>query len=623
MSNYDFSGWATKVNLKCSDGRVIKKDAFKVNDGTEVPLVWNHDHLNPDNILGHALLENRPEGIYAYGVFNDTVSGQQAKALVKNKDISALSIWANELKQKGDDVVHGVIRELSMVLAGSNPGAFIDNILAHGETTSEEAFIFTGEEIVIEHSTETSDSDLFALLTDEQKEIVHAMIKKNETPDEPEKEKPDEETVEEVFNTLNEKQKNVVYAMITEALNDGGNNNDPEGGDNMSHSVFEDNGVVTEKKGELSHAAQAEIIGLAKTANIGSLQLAMKTYAAEHNATLAHGIDEIEKLFPDYVDVYPGGPELITRDQSWVSAVMAGVHKSPISRIRTRQTDIRPKDIRAKGYKKGNEKTEPINAKLLSRTTDPQTVYRKDSLHRDDIIDITEFDVVEYQYNIMRLNLNEELAQAIMIGDGRDDNDEDKISTSHIRPIWTDADLYTIKALVDFNAAKTAIQGTDTSKRFGDEYIWAEAIITAALHAREKYKGSGSLDFWCTPRLLNTMLLARDLNGRRIYDSKADLAKALDVNAIHTAEQFEGLVRTEGSGSSAKNLQLMGIFADLNDYRVGATKGGEITRFNQFDIDFNKEKYLIETRCSGALTKVYSAIVLEEDVTNGGEEGQG
>lgn len=377
----------------------------------------------------------------------------------------------------------------------------------------------------------------------------------------------------------------------------------------MKHNVFENEENNTNV---LSHADEATIIDMAKAPSVGSLQHAMEIYAEENS--LQHGIDQIEQLFPEYKDVKPGAPELLERDQTWVGVVMNKAHKSPISRIRTRQADARAAELRAKGYKKGNQKTLSANIKLLSRTTDPQTVYRKDELHRDDILDITDFDVVSYQYGIMRRNLEEDIATAILIGDGRDDVDPDKISEDHIRSIWHDDDLYTIHADVDIKAAKAELQGTDTNKHFGDNYIYAEAIITAALYARERYKGSGNLDFFCTPHLLNVMLLARDLNGRRIYDSKTDLAAALNVNAIYTVEQFEGKTRTADEDQTKK---LLGLFVNMADYQIGSTKGGEITRFNQFDIDFNKEKYLLETRLSGALTKVYSAIALEEPVTPG------
>lgn len=363
---------------------------------------------------------------------------------------------------------------------------------------------------------------------------------------------------------------------------------------------------------ELSHSAQVEIISSAKTKSVGTLQGAIKLYSEQHSDTLKHGIEDIEALFPEYKDLRTGAPELITRDQGWVNAVMNKVHKSPISRIRTRNMDARGDDIRAHGYKKKGDKKVPSgNMKLMKRTTDPQTIYITDSMHRDDIIDITEFDVVEYQYGVMRQTLLEEVATAIMIGDGRDEADEHKISEEHVRSIWNDDDLYTIHYQVDIEAARNEIQGSDTAARFGENYIYAEAIITAALYAREKFKGTGTPDFFCTPHLVNVMLLARDTNGRRIYNSKGDLAAALNVNEIYTAEQFEGLARTD---KEQKKHNLLGLFVNLNDYTVGSTKGGEITRFNQFDIDFNQEKYLIETRISGALTRLWSAIALEEPV---------
>lgn len=379
----------------------------------------------------------------------------------------------------------------------------------------------------------------------------------------------------------------------------------------MKHNVFDKE--THNNENTLTHSDQESIITMAKTSNVGSLQNAIRIYEADHDTELSHGIDGIESLFPEYQLTKPGAPELLTRDQGWVGNVMNKVHKSPISRIRTRQADVRDKNIRAYGYVKGKKKKVTPNFKLLTRTTDPQTVYRKDALHRDDTIDITDFDVVEYQYGVMRMNLYEEIAMAIMVGDGREEGDEDKISEDHIRSIWHDDDLYTIHADVDMAAAKKELQGTNTSANFGENYIYAEAIVNASLYSREQYKGSGALDFYCTPHLLNKMLLARDLNGRRIYSSVTDLAAALNVNSIQTVEQFEGLTRKTKEGNKTKKL--LGLFVNLDDYHVGSTKGGEITRFNQFDIDFNQEKYLIETRLSGALTRVYSAIALEEDVT--------
>ena len=599
---YDFSGWATKNNLRCSDGRIIMKDAFKHNDGQTVPLVWNHQHNAPENVVGHALLENRNEGVYAYCSFNDTESGVVAKALVQHRDITALSIYANQLRQNGANVIHGEIREVSLVHAGANPGASIDLVMAHGDGSDEEAIIFTGEELTLAHSAETEETK----------------SKKSESSE-------DEETVADVFNTLTEKQKTVVYALIGQALEDKENSDDKKGEDNkMKHNVFDsDNG--TQQGGTLCHSDMVNIINLAKSNSVGSLQDAIGIYM-ENNTSLSHGFDDIDQLFPEYKDVRPGAPELLQRDQGWVSVVMQKAHKSPISRIRTRQIDARDllgtAGLRGYGYddeKRNKAKVAAGNVKLLKRTTDPQTVYRKDALHRDDIIDITDFDVVEYQYGIMRQNLNEEIATAIMIGDGRTDGDDNKISEDHIRSIWNDDELYTIHVDVDFEQAKSELQGTGTGTYFGENYVYAEAIITAALYSREKYKGTGTPDFFCTPHLLNIMLLARDRNGRRIYESKSDLAKALNVGEIYTAEQFEGKTRTTTKNEVKK---LLGIFVNLADYQIGSTKGGEITKFKQFDIDFNQEKYLIETRISGALTRVYSAIALEEPVVEDDEEDE-
>ena len=611
MDKFDFSGWATKANLKCSDGRIIRQDAFKDNDGQKVPLVWNHKHDDARQVLGQALLENRDGGVYAYCKFNNTESGKTAKELVKHGDVDKLSIYANQLKQQGPNVIHGNIREVSLVLAGANPGALIEDVMMHSSDgdyiLEDECIIHTGDyfEVIDENAIEHSSED------DKKDELEHA---EDKTMDENKDKKDGEETVADVIDTMNEKQQTVMYALIAEAMEgnfDDNEDEDEEGGnEDMKHNVFEKE--ENKNTNVLSHADEATIIDMAKAPSVGSLQHAMAMYAEENS--LQHGIDDIEKLFPDYQLTNPGAPELLERDQTCVAVVMNKAHKSPISRIRTRQADARAAEIRAKGYKKGAQKTLSANLKLLSRTTDPQTIYRKDELHRDDIIDITDFDVVEYQYGIMRRNLEEDIAMAILIGDGREDVDADKISEDHVRSIWHDDELYTIHVDVDINAAKTELQGTDTNKHFGDNYIYAEAIITAALYARERYKGSGNLDFFCTPHLLNVMLLARDLNGRRIYDSKSDLAAALNVNAIYTVEQFEGKTRTDDGDQTKK---LLGLFVNMADYQIGSTKGGEITRFNQFDIDFNKEKYLLETRLSGALTKVYSAIALEEPVTPG------
>ena len=602
MSNYDFSGWATRNDLLCGDGRTIRKNAFKQNDGATVPLVWNHEHNDPNAVLGHAVLENRDSGVYAYGTFNDSDQGRQAKALVQNGDVRSLSIWANQLKQIGNDVIHGNIRELSLVLAGANPGAFVDFVMAHGDDEEDSLIASYDENIMLYHSA-----------TPKKKEEEEP--KKEDTmPEETKKAPEGEKTVADVFNTLNEEQKTVVYAMIGQALEDAGVT-DEEGEDkNMKHNVFDtDDMYEMGSENYLSHADEEAIIDLAKKSSCGSLKQAMEIYA-EENGFLAHGFEDaaLEKLFPEYELTKSGAPELLERDQSWISGVMSKIHKSPISRIRTRQADARIAELRAKGYqKKGDKKTLMEQIKLLGRQIDPQTVYIKDEMHRDDIIDITDFDVVNYQWTLMRHLMEEELALAALIGDGRDESDPDKIHEAHIQSIWNDAELYTIHQDVDIAAARAELQGTNTGANFGENYIYAEAIITAALYARERYKGSGTPDLYCTPHLLNVMLLARDLNGRRIYDSKTDLAAALNVNSIVTVEQFEGKTRDAGGGKTKK---LLGLFVNMSDYTFGSTRGGEITRFDDFDIDFNKYKYLMETRLSGALTKVYSAIALEEPV---------
>lgn len=609
MDKFDFSGWATKANLKCSDGRTILKDAFKDNDGQTVPLCWGHNHDDPNRVLGHALLENRDEGVYAYCKFNDTEAGQTAKLLVQHGDVNALSIYANQLKQNLSTVLHGNIREVSLVLAGANPGAFIDTVIAHGDDADEGAVIFTGEEIALYHSDDPEQKGSTKMENNQEKN--------------PNGSENDEETVADVFETLSDKQKKAVYAIVTAALEDDDDeddSDDEEGGkNNVKHNVFDNDDA---RKGNvLTHADQEEIVSMAKSSQVGSFQTALDMFAEEneleHDA-LASGFNQsgsgsVTELFPEYKDVRPGAPELITNDQGWISRVMSKVHKSPISRIRTRYVDIRKiNELRAHGYQKGKEKKQAGNFKLVSRTTDPQTVYVKSALHRDDIIDITDFDYISYLYNIDRMNLNEELATAIMVGDGRDVGAEDKISEDKIRPIWTDDDLYTMHVDLDIAGAKKELQGTGTSVNFGDNYVYAEAMVNTVLYSREKFKGSGTPDFYCTPHLLNQMLLARDMNGRRIYSSKAELATALNVGEIITVEQFEGKTRTT---DQSKKKKLLGIIVNLADYSVGATKGGQITHFTDFDIDFNQQKSLLETRCSGALTRVYSAIAIEEDVT--------
>ena len=604
---YDFSGWATKNDLLCADGRTIKKDAFKSQDGQTVPLVWGHDHSDPNRVLGHALLENRDEGVYAYCSFNDSDSAKAAKKLLKHGDVRSLSICAGQLKQAGANVMHGIIYELSLVLGGANPGAFVDTIMAHGDDTEDKLILGYDENIMIYHSADDEKDD-------------PGEKKPGENSDDGK-----EETVEDVFNTLTEKQKTVVYALIGQALEEneepGNGNDDSKGGnETMKHNVFENEKHTN--SGILCHADQEAIVAMAKSSQVGSFQTALEIYAddnnLEHDAVsggfVQTGEGNIYNLFPEYKEVRPGAPELITSDQGWISRVMAKVHKSPIPRIRTSQVDIRNIDsLRARGYVKGKQKKQAGNFKLVRRTTDTQTVYVKNALHRDDIIDITDFDYVQYLYNIDRMMLNEELATAIMLGDGRDDGDEGKISADHIRPIWLDDDLYTLHVDLDIKGAKAELQGSSTGESFGENYITAEAMINTVLYAREKYKGTGTPDFFCTPHMLNVMLLARDMNGRRIYSSKAELASALNVGEICTAEQFEGKTRTT---SDNKTKKLVGIITNLADYSLGAVKGGEVTHFTQFDIDFNQEKSLLETRVSGALTRIYSAIAIEEDVTS-------
>ena len=629
---YDFSGWATRNDLVCADGRTIRHNAFEDCDGKTVPLVWNHQHDEPGNILGHALLENRKDGVYAYCTFNETDAGKAAKMLVQHGDIASLSIYANGLKQTpSKDVTHGVIREVSLVVAGANPGAFIDFVdMAHGEGGEQEMILSAYEPISLFRPDEKPPLVHKASSEDGKKEDKPKGDGKEEKPE-------DEKTVQDVVDSMTEEQRTVMYALIGAAMEeldsqkgkgDGGDDDDDDpdkksdktkgGNKTMKHNVFENEDT---QDTVLSHSDRADILALAKSNSVGSLQTALKIYAEQNE--LKHGIDNIESLFPDFKDLRPGAPERVTRDQGWVTAVMQKVHKSPISRIRTRQMDTRKDSIRAHGYQKGKRKTLSGNMNVITRTTDPQTVYRTDALHRDDIVDITDFDVVEYQYAVMRENLNEEVATAIMVGDGREADDEMKISEDHIRSIWNDNDLYTIHYDVDIEAARAELNGSKTDMSFGENYIYSEAIITAALYAREKYKGTGTPDFFCTPHLVNVMLLARDMNGRRIYNSKADLAAALNIGELYTAEQFEGLVRMDDEGAKHK---LLGLFVNLADYTVGSTKGGEITRFDQFDIDFNQQKYLIETRLSGALTRVYSAIALEEPVAafaSGGTGGDG
>lgn len=596
--NFDFEGWGTRFNVQCSDGRVITPEAFKHNDGKKVSLIWNHRHDSPEFIVGHAYLYHRAEGMWAKGKFNDTPLGQRCKELLQSGDIESLSICANQLKQQGRNVMHGDIKELSLVIAGANPEAFIENVISHGEEVEDEAIIYLGSEPTICHADPKTNNE------EPQKEESNVEEKKDEQ----------EKTIQDVIDSMTEEQRNVMYAVVAMALDDDSDETDtPDDKEDktMKHNAFDNEETVTDDT-ILTHADQAAILELAKSSRCGSLQEAIRMYCDE-NEELAHsfeaGADGIEMLFPEFKDVKPGAPELITRDQTWVGAVMRKVHKSPIARVRTRQADITAESNRAQGYQKGAKKKDSGIIKLLKRTTDPQTIYVKDHLDRDDILDIEDFDVVNYQYGVMRITLDEELAMAMMVGDGREDEDPDKISEEHVRSILNDSEPYVIHRDVDFDAAKTELQGTNTAANFGSDYIFTEAFIKAALTAREKYKGSGNPDMYIEPHSLNRMLLAKDMNGRRIYDTVSDVAKALNVGTIFTAEQFAEKTRLD---KSQKTHKLLAIFVNMDDYTLGAVKGGQITKFQQFDINYNKELMLLETRVSGGLTRVRSAIVLEE-----------
>ena len=584
MEKYDFAGWATRNDLKCSDGRTIRRDAFKDCDGKTVPLVWNHNHNDPNNILGHALLKNRPEGVYAYGKFNDSESGRTAKLLVDHGDISSLSIMANQLKENGGNVLHGVIREVSLVLAGANPGAFIDTVVAHSDDTDEMAIIYTDE--YIEHGEdlemEESEVDEKMTTTEVTEEITHA--------DDDSKTDDSAETVADVFNTLTDKQKNVVYALIGEAL--GGDDEDEDDEDEtteeeseVKHNVFDKDTEIREDENVLSHEAQMEIIGDAKR------------YGSMKESALAHGIDDVEWLFPDYKELN-NPPTFIQRDMAWVSKVMNAARHSPFSRIKTTFADITEDEARARGYIKGKMKKEEFFS-LMKRTTDPQTIYKKQKMDRDDVIDITSFDVISWLKSEMRMMLNEEIARAILVGDGRLASDDDKIQENHIRPIWKDEDLYTIKARVTPTGTGSSGAVTDDDK--------AKAFIRAAIKARKDYKGSGSPVLFTTEDMLTDMLLLTDEMGRDLYTSETQLATKLRVREIVTVPVMENLSRTSGSD----DLALMGIIVNMTDYNIGADRGGAVSMFEDFDIDYNQQKYLIETRCSGALIKPYSAIALE------------
>ena len=556
MEKYDFSGWATRNNIKCSDGRTIRKNAFKDNDGQTVPLVWNHSHNDPANVLGHALLENRDQGVYAYCTFNNSELGQTAKELVEHGDVTSLSIYANKLQQNGGDVIHGAIREVSLVLAGANPGAYIDSVMIHGEESDEEAVIFTGENISLSHAESEPQPE-------EKKEEEKSMAR--------------EKTVQDVFNELTEEQKQVVYALIGQALEDAQGGED-EGDYEMKQNVFDNDEMYSGNV--LSHSDMMDIISDAKR------------YGSMKDSFLAHtqnyGIENVDFLFPDPENVNMP-PTFIERDMGWVQKVMGSVHHTPFSRIKSMFADITADEARAKGYIKGNMKKEEVFT-LLKRTTTPTTIYKKQKMDRDDVVDITDFDVIAWLKKEMRLMLDEEIARAILIGDGRLSSSDDKINETNIRPILNDEDLYTVKANI---TVATSATGSEKAKAF----------IDTVIRSRKDYKGSGNPTLFTTEDMVTECLLLEDSMGHKLYKSETELATTLRVKEIVTVEVMEGV-------KDKTNHDVAGIIVNLADYNVGADKGGAVNMFDDFDIDYNQQKYLIETRCSGALIKPYSAIAL-------------
>lgn len=609
--NYDFSGYATKNDVKCSDGRTIRKNAFLENDGQTVPLVWQHQHNDPMNVLGHALLENRDDGVYAYGKFNDTAAGQHAKEMVKHGDVVALSIYANKLKQHGGDVLHGAIREVSLVLAGANPGALIDfPIIAHsGEEAEDEAIIYTDELIHFEDGEPEAEEKKEVVEEKPEPALEHSEETEGDTTMPEGTNTGSEKTVQDVFNELTEEQKNVVYFMIGQALEDAGvpmdDETEVEEGDmeDMKHNVFAEDAMTGNY---ISHADMETILTDAK--KIGSLKEAVEYHMEDgvlahstitpiptagmegpsaSTASQTYGVRDLDMLFPDYKSLN-NPPEWIKRDTDWVDKVMRGVHHTPFSRIKSQYANITEDDARARGYMKGNLKREEVFT-LLKRTTDPQTVYKKQKLDKDDIIDITDFNVVSWIKGEMRMMLDEELARAILIGDGRANDSDDKIKPDHIRPIATDVDLFNIKVNVVVPA----------NSKPG---VLAKTFIDEVIRNRKYYKGSGNPKLFTTADMLTEMLLLEDGIGHKMYKSTQELATALRVSEIIEVEVMEG--------QKINSKDLVGIIVNLNDYNVGADKGGAVDLFDDFDIDYNQYKYLIETRCSGALIKPFSAMTI-------------
>ena len=586
--NYDCRGWATKFGVLCGDGRTIMPGAFREQDGQEVPLVWNHQHNDAKNVLGHALLKAEPEGMRAYVTFNDTDQGRNAKALVKNRDITSFSIYADRLQYAGDksrgNVAHGIIRELSLVLAGANPEAHIDEVLAHGEASVDEGVIYNNAGDMEYDSGEFDDT------------LEHSDDKKEEPEMAEETKKTEnEETVKDVYNSMSDKQKQVVDYMVSMALNEGKKTEDTEEETEVKHNIFDKETERTEDV--LSHDAMTTIINDAKKGRL-TLKEATEDYL-EHSEG-DYGIKQIDQLFPNYKELNTP-PKFIDRDQSWVSVVMNGVKHVPFSRIKTSFADITADEARARGYTKGKKKIEEVFT-LLKRTTDPQTVYKKQKFDRDDVIDITDFDVVAWVKGEMRGKLDEELARSFLIGDGRQPDSDDKIQETHIRPIWTDDAMYSVK--------REITKGTTEAET-------ASNLIDDTIRARKEYKGSGNPTLFTSEDVLAEMLLLKDKNGIRIYKSVDELATAMRVSKIVTVPQFDGNLTRENAASNKKDtFTLKAIMVNLADYTVGADKGGAVSMFDDFDIDYNQMKYLIETRCSGALTVPKSAIVFETKETS-------
>lgn len=575
---FDFSGWATRNDIKCSDGRTIRKDAFKHCDGQTVPLVWNHNHTDADNVLGKALLENRNEGVYAYCSFNGTENGKNAKELVKHGDIVSLSIYANQLKQNGGDVIHGAIKEVSLVLAGANPGAKIENVMAHGELDEESATIWNGvTELKFDVDVDTDA-------------ISHADAQEEPAKMEDSKEGK-EETIADVYNTLTEKQKLVVNALIGAALEEKAENDDQEEDEKMKHNAFEQTNEI--ETNVLSHSDLVDVIANAK--KTGSLKDSYIAKCNEKDVDLQHSINNLDVLFPE-VKAINNTPVTINDDTNWVAKVMGGVHHTPFSRVKMMAFDITGEEARARGYIKGNQKEEEVIG-ALRRETSPQTVYKLQKLDRDDIIDVTDFDVVAYIKNEMRGKLDEEIARAILIGDGRSSASKDKINPLHIRPILGDDPTYVVSKQLKRDAS-------------ADEYTFAKQFIKTVIKSRKEYKGKGNPTLFCTEDLLTDMLLIEDRNQRVIYDTMDKLKTALRVVDIVTVPCFDNQTRKVGE----QNLKLMAILVNLSDYNIGADKGGAVSMFDDFDINFNKYEYLIETRCSGAMVQPYGAVTFEEQV---------